>query len=136
MERFLFEKGAERIMNQEPKQDEILRILTEKPEKKKRQKIRPGDWFYNNRFVMVFSIVISLALWLLMAYNDTQRNPVIVSNVPISVTLPETLQQKRAQSLRDCFRCDCKSWCYRHAHHRLCFEQHKYGSGAGKPFRN
>lgn len=81
-------------MNQEPKQDEILRILTEKPEKKKRQKIRPGDWFYNNRFVMVFSIVISLALWLLMAYNDTQRNPVIVSNVPISVTLPETLQQK------------------------------------------
>lgn len=66
-------------------------------EKKKKIKLphrsgQPGGLFYNNNFVIVLSVALALALWLALAFNDTEHFPKLIHNVPINVTLSNDAQ--------------------------------------------
>lgn len=48
--------------------------------------------FYNNKFVLFFSLVISIFLWLFITSTDTENHPRAITNVPVEITLSDTAQ--------------------------------------------
>ena len=48
--------------------------------------------FYNNKFVLFFSLVISIFLWLFITSADTENHPRAITNVPIEITLSDAAQ--------------------------------------------
>lgn len=64
---------------------------TEKKERKKKG-FRIGGLFYNNKFVMAFSLLAALILWFFMAFNNTENFPVVIRDVPVTIQLPESAQ--------------------------------------------
>ncbi len=46
--------------------------------------------FYNNKFVLFFSFLIAVSLWAAVVSTDTQEHPRAVTDVPITVTLPNS----------------------------------------------
>ncbi|MFU0831354.1 MAG: YbbR-like protein [Oscillospiraceae bacterium] len=48
--------------------------------------------FYNNKFVLFFSLIISIFLWLFITSTDTENHPRAITNVPIEITLSDAAQ--------------------------------------------
>ena len=59
---------------------------------KKRRKISLKNLFYNNRFVLFFSVLCAIVLWFVMASTNTEERPMLVSDVPINIKLSDTAQ--------------------------------------------
>lgn len=51
--------------------------------KKKNQRI--SDLFYNNRFLLVFSIVVAVAVWLIVAVEFSPETTNTIKNVPVKI---------------------------------------------------
>ena len=45
-----------------------------------------SDLFYNNRFLLIFSVVAAIAIWLVVAVEFSPETKVTIKNVPIKVT--------------------------------------------------
>jgi hypothetical protein len=64
-------------------------------EDKKTMKIKNfsiNHLFYNDRFVLFFSLIISIFLWLFVTSADTENYPRAITNVPIEITLSDAAQ--------------------------------------------
>jgi YbbR domain-containing protein len=57
------------------------------------KKLQFGKLFYNDKFVLIFSIFASLVLWFVLASTNTEEHPRVISNVPITITLSDSAQQ-------------------------------------------
>ena len=55
----------------------------------KERKFRPFMLFYNNRFVMIFSILVGIILWFIMATMNTTERPRVLTDIPVTVTLSD-----------------------------------------------
>lgn len=55
--------------------------------------IRVGKLFYNNKFVIIFSIISSLAIWIGVSSNDSDIVPVTISDIPVNIELSESAKQ-------------------------------------------
>ncbi len=49
--------------------------------------------FYNNKFVLVFSVILSFIIWIVVSTNDAEGRPVTVSGIPVSLSLSENAAQ-------------------------------------------
>ncbi|MCI1966382.1 MAG: CdaR family protein [Oscillospiraceae bacterium] len=56
------------------------------------KKISLDKLFYNNKFALIFSLVISILLWLFVTSADTEDHPRAITNVPIEITLSDAAQ--------------------------------------------
>lgn len=56
---------------------------------KKKMKLAFGNLFYHNTFVLVFSFVIALTTWFVMAANSDRNNTYTIYDVPIEVVVSE-----------------------------------------------
>lgn len=57
---------------------------------KKNRKWTVGTLFYNDRFVMIFSILVSIILWFTVAATSSEGRPTTIKGIPIVVTLSDT----------------------------------------------
>ncbi|MDF2632015.1 MAG: hypothetical protein K0Q85_611 [Caproiciproducens sp.] len=57
------------------------------------KKISIGRIFYNDKFVMIFSIFASVILWFVMASTNTQDRPHDIKDVPITIKLSDAAQE-------------------------------------------
>jgi YbbR domain-containing protein len=57
------------------------------------KKFSPTEIFYNNKFALAFSVVLSFVMWAVISANDTEGRPVTVSDIPINLSLPESALQ-------------------------------------------
>lgn len=63
---------------------------------KKPSELKKVAWnrlFYNNKFAIFFSVLLSIILWSVLITNDTQDHPHVITDVPIKVTLSSAAQQ-------------------------------------------
>jgi YbbR domain-containing protein len=60
--------------------------------KKKKNKIGWTKLFYNNKFAVCFSVVLTVILWAVLVSNDTQDRPTALAGVPVKITLSSTMQ--------------------------------------------
>lgn len=61
-----------------------------------KNKVKSIKWrrlFYNNKFAIFFSVLVSIILWAVLALNNTQEHPRAITGVPIKVVLSDTAQQ-------------------------------------------
>lgn len=58
--------------------------------KNKIKKIKLSKLFYNNKFVALFSVVVSFIIWVVMASNSTESIPIMISDIPVDITLSES----------------------------------------------
>lgn len=56
------------------------------------KRIKFNNIFFNNKFVLAVSILISLVLWVIMASTDTEHHPRLITNVPVVITLSDSAQ--------------------------------------------
>ena len=61
---------------------------------KKKKRLKISELFYNNHFVMVFSVVCALVLWFIMAATNTTERPWEITNVPVEVELSASAQDE------------------------------------------
>lgn len=61
---------------------------------KKKKRLKISELFYNNHFVMVFSVVCALILWFIMAATNTTERPWEITNVPVEVELSASAQEE------------------------------------------
>lgn len=52
-----------------------------------------SELFYNNHFVMIFSLVTALVLWFIMSLTNTTERPLEINDVPIEITLSPAAQE-------------------------------------------
>ena len=48
----------------------------------RKSKLKISGLFYNNKFVMIFSVVAALVLWFIMSLTNTTERPWEVNDVP------------------------------------------------------
>lgn len=60
----------------------------------KRVKFRLGSLFYNNKFVMVFSVFLSFILWITIAALGSEKQTKLISDIPVNIKLSETAEQE------------------------------------------
>lgn len=60
----------------------------------KNKKLDLSVMFYNDRFVLIFSVFTAIVLWFIMATVNTQERPRIIYDVPVTVKLSETSQEQ------------------------------------------
>lgn len=58
----------------------------------KQRKFRISALFYNNRFVLIFSIFLAIILWFIVASLNTSDRPRQLNDIPVTVTLSEDAQ--------------------------------------------
>lgn len=56
------------------------------------KKISVDRLFYNNKFVLIFSLIVSILLWLFVTSADTEDHPRAITSVPIEITLSDAAQ--------------------------------------------
>lgn len=56
------------------------------------KKFKLGDLFYNNKFVIGFSILLSFLIWLFITLNSADKKNVTISDIPIDIPLSDTAQ--------------------------------------------
>ncbi|HCC35255.1 MAG TPA: hypothetical protein DEQ02_06310 [Ruminococcaceae bacterium] len=61
----------------------------------KRSRLHPSEWFNNNRFVLIFSLIISLIFWLVITITVTPETSRTITNIPVIVepTTPSGLMR-------------------------------------------
>ena len=57
---------------------------------KKKKSFGIPKLFYNDRLVLIFSILAAIVLWFIMATVNTNERPRVIYDVPIEVTLPDS----------------------------------------------
>lgn len=67
---------------------------TNEEESKEKKRLNISDLFYNNHFVMIFSLIAALVLWFIMSMTNTTERPREVGDVPISVELSTAAQEE------------------------------------------
>ena len=60
------------------------------PKNKKKKSFGIPKLFYNDRFVLIFSILAAIILWFIMATVNTNERPRTIYDVPIEVTLSDS----------------------------------------------
>ena len=60
---------------------------------KKIKKITLGKLFYNNKFVMVFSVIMSFIVWIVVSSSKSESAPVSISDIPVDINLSESAVQ-------------------------------------------
>lgn len=60
----------------------------------KNKKLDTSVLFYNDRFVMVFSVFTAIVLWFIMATVNTQERPRIIYDVPVTIKLSDASQEQ------------------------------------------
>ena len=60
---------------------------------KKIKKITLGKLFYNNKFVMVFSVIMSFIVWIVVSSSKSESVPVSISDIPVDINLSESAVQ-------------------------------------------
>lgn len=60
----------------------------------RKSKLKISGLFYNNKFVMIFSVVAALVLWFIMSMTNTTERPWEVNDVPIDVVLSSSAQEQ------------------------------------------
>lgn len=60
----------------------------------KLRKFSIGRIFYNDKFVVAFSIFASIILWVVMATTNTEDRPHDIPNVPITIKLSDAAQEE------------------------------------------
>lgn len=63
------------------------------PLKNKIKGIRLGKLFYNNKFVVIFSLVASFIIWVAVSSNGTENVPIIISDIPVDIQLSQSAVQ-------------------------------------------
>lgn len=58
----------------------------------KKSRFRLSSLFYNDRFVLIFSIFLAVVLWFIVASLNTSDRPRQLNDIPVSVTLSEDAQ--------------------------------------------
>ena len=56
------------------------------------KKFSIGSLFYNNKFVMFFSVLAAIGLWIFMALTNTEEFPRQIQDVPITIRLSDAAQ--------------------------------------------
>ncbi len=59
----------------------------------KLNKIKLSKLFYSNKFVMVFSFLMSFVIWIVVSSNSSEDIPITISDIPVSITLSESAVQ-------------------------------------------
>ncbi|WP_277668526.1 YbbR-like domain-containing protein [Caproiciproducens galactitolivorans] len=57
------------------------------------KKFSIGRLFYNDKFVMFFSVLMAIGLWIFMALTDTEEFPRQITDVPIIIRLSDAAQE-------------------------------------------
>ena len=57
------------------------------------RKINVNKLFYNNKFVAVFSFILSVIIWTTVSSNSTESIPVTISDIPVDIQLSESAVQ-------------------------------------------
>lgn len=57
------------------------------------KKITLGKLFYNNKFVMVFSVIMSFIVWIVVSSSKSESVPVSISDIPVDINLSESAVQ-------------------------------------------
>ncbi len=65
--------------------------------KQKIKNIKFGKLFYNNKFVALFSVLLSFVVWVLVASNGSESSPVTISDIPVDIHLSESAIQDGLQ---------------------------------------
>lgn len=60
---------------------------------RKMKKITLGKLFYNNKFVMVFSVIMSFIVWIVVSSSKSESVPVSISDIPVDINLSESAVQ-------------------------------------------
>lgn len=60
---------------------------------KKLKRIKIGKLFYNNKFVMLFSLVASVVTWIAISSSNSESAPVTISDIPVNIQLSESAVQ-------------------------------------------
>lgn len=60
---------------------------------KKIKRITLGKLFYNNKFVMAFSVIMSFAVWIVVVSSKSESAPVSISDIPVDINLSESAVQ-------------------------------------------
>lgn len=55
--------------------------------------IRFNKLLYNNKFALVFSVIIAFTMWLIVASNDAEGAPVTISDIPVNIELSDSAVQ-------------------------------------------
>lgn len=63
-------------------------------QQKKKNQDRLRGLIYNNKFVLILSVVIAFVIWIALAFNDTDHIPKRINDVPINVQLSDEAQQQ------------------------------------------
>ncbi len=61
--------------------------------KSKIKRINVNKLFYNNKFVAVFSFILSVIIWTTVSSNSTESIPVTISDIPVDIQLSESAVQ-------------------------------------------
>ena len=59
----------------------------------KMKKITLGKLFYNNKFVMVFSVIMSFIVWIVVSSSKSESVPVSISDISVDINLSESAVQ-------------------------------------------
>lgn len=64
---------------------------TEKPKKLKRQlpSLNLANLFFNNRFVLVFSLICALLMWVVTSVTSTENRSRVIYNVPLDIVVTD-----------------------------------------------
>ena len=54
------------------------------------KKINFRELFYNDKFVLIFSVFVSFIIWIFLAANGSQSRPVTISDIPVTITLSDS----------------------------------------------
>lgn len=64
---------------------------------RKIKNIKFGKLFYNNKFVAVFSVILSFIIWIVVASSGTESVPVTISDIPVDIHLSQSAVQDGLQ---------------------------------------
>lgn len=59
----------------------------------KQKKFSIGSLFYDDKFVMLFSVLFSIVLWIFMATGNTEEFPRQITDVPVTIKLSDAAQE-------------------------------------------
>jgi len=59
----------------------------------KHKKFSIGSLFYDDKFVMLFSVLFSIVLWIFMATGNTEEFPRQITDVPVTIKLSDAAQE-------------------------------------------
>ncbi len=57
--------------------------------KNKKSSFRLSRLFKNNKFLIILSLIISIAVWITMSLSDTNETTATISNIPVQITLSD-----------------------------------------------